>query len=156
MLKQYRCRCEYGIHRRSGREHESENDALIAAPGRHPGGILVCPSSTLRQRTPQANIYKMAFLHCGVTLHFEWIRWKMFVMLTHSVFSYLSSCYPTSQMGLWLKSEAGKGKYHSHNGTVNATQSPHTLCAILNATHTHCHNWAIQQINQILAGGQAV
>ena len=81
--------------------------------------------------------------------------------------SYLSSVYPTSQMGLWLKSEAGKSGHHGHNrtainGTINGTHphhgsnATHTLNATLNATESHHHHWTVQQINQIPTGVQAV
>jgi hypothetical protein len=59
-------------------------------------------------------------------------------------------------MGLWLKSEAGKGGHHGHNTTSNGTHPHHTLSSTLNTTHAHHHNWTIQQINQIPTGVQAV
>jgi hypothetical protein len=85
-------------------------------------------------------------------------------MLANIVTSYLSSVYPTSQMGLWLKSEAGKSGYHGHhNGTTNGTTTGghngthHGLNATLNATHEAAHhNWTIEQINRIPTGVQAV
>jgi hypothetical protein len=59
-------------------------------------------------------------------------------------------------MGLWLKSEVGKGGHHGHNTTANRTNPHQPLNAILNTTHIHHHNWTIQQINQIPTGVQAV
>jgi hypothetical protein len=85
------------------------------------------------------------------------------VTLTDIVTSYLSSVYPTSQMGLWLKSKAGKSGHHGHNGTTNGTTTGghngthHGLNATLNATHEAAHqNWTIEQINRIPTGVQAV
>jgi uncharacterized protein with von Willebrand factor type A (vWA) domain len=82
--------------------------------------------------------------------------------------SYLSSVYPTSQMGLYLKSEAGKSGHHGHNGTAtngtstngthphHGTNATHALNVTLNATVSHHHHWTVQQINQIPTGVQAV